>query len=283
LRILLASTGDRLATKRSDDEQQGKGGIWPTEALEGTTIFSAGPVSQRPARFRSLTLVGAAPARFGEGEPRGTLKIRLARMFEERRAQPLRPRGRDPAPTVPGLNQDPNLYTFLAYNDGAFVGSVSVRLDSTRGLAADELYHDETSTLRDAGSRVCEFLNLSVDMNSAPKRALACLFHAAYLFAGAVWACDYGVMEVPARHADIIRYTLGFEPIGEERINPHAATQEMLLCVHLKTVLDKLLKLGGRPDMAAVETALFPYGFSPGESAGVVRRLASLASSSTIR
>jgi hypothetical protein len=246
--------------------------------LDGKTIFDApAPPSRRPARFRSLTLVGATPARFGEGEPQGALKIRLARMLENRRADVSRPRPRDAEPSVPGAHRDPQLYTFLAHDSGQFVGSLSVRLDSPRGLVADELYRDETAVLRDHGCRVCEFLNLSVDMNSAPKRALACLFHAACLFAGAVWTCDYAVIEVPSRHAEFFRFSLGFEPIGEERVNPRVSAQEALLCVHLKTVLVKMARLGGRPDLAAEEQTLFPYCFSSEESAGVVRRLATLA------
>jgi hypothetical protein len=246
--------------------------------LDGKTIFDApAPPSRRPARFRSLTLVGATPARFGEGEPQGALKIRLARMLENRRADVSRPRPRDAEPSVPGAHRDPQLYTFLAHDSGQFVGSLSVRLDSPRGLVADELYRDETAVLRDHGCRVCEFLNLSVDMNSAPKRALACLFHAACLFAGAVWTCDYAVLEVPSRHAEFFRFSLGFEPIGEERVNPRVSTQEALLCAHLKTVLVKMARLGGRPDLAAEEQTLFPFCFSSDESAGVVRRLAALA------
>jgi hypothetical protein len=131
--------------------------------------------------------------------------------------------------------------------------------------------------LRDHGCRVCEFLNLTVDMNSAPKRALACLFHASYLFAGAVWSCDYGVLEAPARHAEFFRASLGFESIGEERLNTRVSTVEQLLCVHLKTVLERLTRTGGRPDAATQDDTLFPYGFSPEESVGVVRRLAALA------
>ena len=249
-----------------------------TQPLDGKTIFDApAPPSRKPARFRSLTLVGATPVRFGEGEPQGTLKIRLARMFEERRADVTRVRGRDPETSVPGAQRDPQLYSFLAHDGGQFVGSLSVRLDSPRGLAADDLYRDETAVLRDHGCRVCEFLNLSVDMNSAPKRALACLFHAAYLFAGAVWSCDYGVIEAPARHADFFQLSLCFEPIGEERLNTRVSTPEVLLCVHLKAVLDRFVRLGGRPDLAADDATLFPYGFSPEESTGVVRRLAALA------
>ncbi|HEY6570662.1 MAG TPA: hypothetical protein VIZ22_10245, partial [Candidatus Limnocylindrales bacterium] len=97
------------------------------------------------------------------------------------------------------------------------------------------------------------------------------------LFAGAVWSCDYGVLEAPARHAEFFRASLGFESIGEERLNTRVSTVEHLLCVHLKAVLERLTRTGGRPDAAAQDPTLFPYGFSPEESVGVVRRLASLA------
>ncbi len=268
--------GEPLADKSTTKDNRGFA-LSETSPLDGRTVFDAATVSRRPARFRSLTLVGATPVRFGEAEPRGTLKIRLARMFEERRPEALRARAHDAEPSVPGAQQDPHLYTFLAHDAGQFVGSLSLRLDSPRGLVADELYRDETSVLRDHGCRVCEFLNLTVDMNSAPKRALACLFHASYLFAGAVWSCDYGVIEAPARHAEFFRASLGFEPIGEERVNARVSTVEQLLCVHLKAVLERLTRTGGRPDAAAQDATLFPYGFSPEESVGVVRRLASLA------
>lgn len=256
------------------------GGIWPTESLDAKTIFGTPTVAPKMARFRSLTLVRAAAARFDEGEPRGSLKIRLARMFEERRVDALRKRGPDGDRAVPGTMQDPFLYTFLAHESGQFVGSIGVRLDSGQGLAADELYRDETGALRDAGSRVCEFVRLSVDMNSAPKRAVAGLFHAAYLFAGGVCGCDYGLIEAPAQHTDVFRLGLGFETIGEARLNSRVSTVEALLGVHLRTALDELARLGGRPDVAAQEQTLFPYGFSPDEAVGVVRRLAGMAAAS---
>lgn len=264
----------------SDKSTSKPGGVWPTESLDAKTIFGAPTVAPRAARFRSLTLVRAAAPRFDEGEPRGALKIRLARMFEERRVDALRRREPDTLGAGPGTLQDPFLYTFLAHESGQFVGSLGVRLDSGQGLAADELYRDETTALRDAGARVCEFVRLSVDMNSAPKRAVAGLFHAAYLFAGGVCGCDYGLIEAPAHHADLFRLGLGFETIGEARLNARVSTVEALLGVHLRSALDELARLGGRPDIAAQEQKLYPYGFSPEESIGVVRRLAGMAAAS---
>jgi hypothetical protein len=259
----------------ADKSIKGSGGRWPSESLEAKTIFNAPP--PKPSRFRSLTLVRAAAARFEEGEPRGSLKIRLARMFEERRVESLRHRAAESPVSVPGALQDPYLYTFLAHESGQFIGSLGVRLDSGQGLAADELYRDELTPLRDAGARLCEFVRLSVDMNSAPKRAVACLFHAAYLFAGGVCGSEYGVIEAPAPHADFFRTALGFESIGEARLNRRVSTTEALLCVHLRSALDQLARVGGRPDLAAQEQSLFPYGFSPEETVGVLRRLAGLA------
>lgn len=135
-----ASVGLRERVRRSlADKTKDKRGFALTETspLDGRTVFDAAAPSRKAARFRSLTLVGATPVRFGEAEPRGTLKIRLARLFEERRTEPFRTRGREAEPSMPGAHQDPQLYTFLAHDAGQFVGSLSVRLDSPRGLIAD--------------------------------------------------------------------------------------------------------------------------------------------------
>jgi hypothetical protein len=276
IEIPIANLDNGMTDKKSSDAQRPR--VWPTESLEAHTIFCV--PERKPAGFRSLTLPNGAPERFTEGEARGTLNIRLARMFEERHVDPLRLRRGVTPPAVPGAQKDLSLYTLLAHQDGIFVGSLSVRVDSVHGLAVDELYGDEIAALREAGARVCEFVNLTVDMNSAPKRALACLFHAAYLFAGKVWACDYAIIEAPPQHADFFRKALGFEPIGEQRVNRRVSSQETLLCVHLRSVLQRLAAVGGKPELAAVDGGVLPYGFSPQEAAGVARRLLGMVAGS---
>ena len=62
---------------------------------------------------------------------------------------------------------DPNLFTFVAYNSGDLIGTVGLRLDSPRGLSADELYKVEVDALRQRGLRVCEFTRLAIDENAA--------------------------------------------------------------------------------------------------------------------
>jgi hypothetical protein len=46
-----------------------------------------------------------------------------------------------------------NLRTFVAYREGTPVGTVGIRIDSAKGLSADELYKAELDELRSAGAR----------------------------------------------------------------------------------------------------------------------------------
>ena len=47
----------------------------------------------------------------------------------------------------------------------------------------------------------------------------------------------------------------------------------MLLSLDLWYAHEQIKKLGGRPELSAVDRSLYPYGFSCGEEAGIVRRL----------
>jgi hypothetical protein len=73
--------------------------------------------------------------------------------------------------------------TFAAYDDGRLAGTLSLRFDSSEGLAADEIFGEEMDALRSTGHRICEFIRLAVDASGASKPVLAGLFHTAYLYA----------------------------------------------------------------------------------------------------
>jgi hypothetical protein len=242
------------------------------ETLGGETVFSE-PATQS-ARFRALTPVGAESGPFREVEPREKFKIRLASGPAVRRTEAAR-RG-DPESTLPGADQDPFLFSFLAHNQGKLAGSMGVRVDSVRGLAADDMYRDELDELRAAGQKIAELVQLSVDMNSVPRRVLAGLFHTAYLFAGTVRGCDYCLLLANARHADFFYSSLGFDYVGGERVNTRTATPMALLAAHLPTVTEALARVGGRPGLATGDPTFFSHGFSPEEVAGVMKRLKSL-------
>ena len=236
----------------------------------GNTVFSE-PATQR-ARFRALTPVGADPGPFSEVSPRDTFRIRVSQGGTKRRETGAK-REIQGEPKIFGAEQDPSLFGFLAHHEGRLAGSMSVRLDSARGLAADELYRDELDALRGGNQRLAELVQVSVDMNSVPRRVLAGMFHTAYLFAGAVHGCDYCLLVVGARHADFFYASLGFDYIGGERVNRRAGAPMALLAAHLPTVLESLARVGGRPEVATGDPTLFSHGFSPDEAAGVVKRL----------
>ena len=121
----------------------------PDTDVTGQTIFG-----DRALRFRTLTLsqVDLKLLESASGIE-GAFKIRLAKLpGASREAGVLVERryaGR--GYQIPAPQRDPSLFTFLAYDEGQIVGTVGVRLDSPRGLSADDLYKEEIDGLRACG------------------------------------------------------------------------------------------------------------------------------------
>jgi len=174
---------------------------------------------------------------------------------------------------VPGYNSDPYLMTFVAYDEGVLVGTVSVRRDSEHRLSADELYRDELEQLREAGSRLCEFTRLACDSSAARKPVLAGLFHTAYLYGSVIHRCTHGVIEVTPQHAAFYHRALRFEQIGSERLNPRVNTHGVLMCVPFEAIAAGLANYAGKPNVPGARSSLFLYGFPPEGEASVLNRL----------
>ena len=233
-------------------------------------------VDHRALRFHGLTLNTPDLQRL-ENAPdiQGGFKIRVARHAGGRRnAEVLvdrryATRGYQTTP----MRVDPRLSTFIAYDEGLLVGTVSVRLDSAKGLSADELYRDELDALRRKGARLCEFTRLAVDRTVASKPVLAGLFHVAYLYASVIREFTHAVIEVNPRHVEFYRKALGFEPIGEERMNKRVKAPAVLLCVPFATIAAGLQRHAGKHGQSGATRSLFPYGFPPAEEMGVLGRL----------
>lgn len=249
----------------------------------GATVFSADALE--PAlRFRSLTLAEADEhALAPEPALQPAFKIRLAKSQAFRREEGglVGRRYSDRGYLVPANAQDPYLFSFLAYDEGQLVGTVSIRLDSERGLSADALYKEELDEMRRSGCAICEFTRLAVDVKTASKPVLAGLFHTAYLYASAIRGYSYAVIEVNPRHVTFYRRALGFEPIGPERLSQRVNAPAILLCVPFETIARGVAEFGGKAELAAGERSLFPYGFSREEEAGILARLRELDAART--
>lgn len=251
--------------------------IGGSKEITGQTVFD-----DRPLRFRTLTL-SEVDVRLLENAPRieGAFKIRLAKLpGTSREAGVLVERryaGR--GYQIPGSPRDPALFTFLAYDEGNVVGTVSVRLDSRKGLSADDLYREEIDALRAKGHRVCEFTRLAVDATTASKPVLAGLFHTAYLYAAVVSGYTHAVIEVNPRHVPYYKRALRFEAIGPERMNKRVMAPAVLLCAPFSSIADGVARYAGRPNAAGAKTSLFLYGFTPDVEEGVLNRLRTLVRS----
>jgi hypothetical protein len=252
------------------------------EFKSGLTVFD-----DRPLRFRSLTMAEAGITGLEEpGAEQTAFKIRVATkhagfrqaagtLVEKRYGD----RGYETASSA-AQPRDPHLFSFVAYDEGKLVGTVSIRFDSEKGLSADELYKDEIDVLRKEGCKVCEFTRLAVDELTVSKPVLAGLFHTTYLYAAAVHGYNFAVIEVNPRHVGFYRRALAFEPIGPERMNKRVNAPAVLLCAAFDTIAEGLKKYGGRQAEFPKERSLFPYGFSPAEEGGILQRLKALEAES---
>jgi len=243
--------------------------------MTGQTVFG-----DLPLRFRSLTGTDANfPAFDDPAAIEGAFKIRVARHSGAHRdSGALVERqyaGRGYA--IPGTKQHPYLATFLAYDEGLIVGTVSVGLDSEHGLSADELYSKEIDVQRAMGDRICEFTRLAVDRNTASKPVLAGLFHTAYLYASVIRGFTHAVIEVNPRHVAYYGRALGFVPIGPKRMNTRVNAPAVLLYAPFAAIAKGLALYAGKEvGTPGAGGSLFTYGFPPQEEIGVLKRLREL-------
>ena len=205
----------------------------------------------------------------------GAFRIRLARSEEARRdagalvERRYATRGYD----IPELQGDPHLFTFLAFDEGRLVGTVSIRLDSDAGMSADALYRVEIDQLRSNGHRLCEFTRLAVDVSAASKPVLAALFHTAYLFAYRLRGISAAIIEVNPRHVVFYQRALAFNIVGEERMNERVNAPAILMRVYFEDISEGLEKFAGQPSLANATRTLFPYGFPPKDAEGILARM----------
>ena len=169
--------------------------------------------------------------------------------------------------------QEADLLTLTAAREGAVLGTLSVRFDSSEGLAADQVFKTEMRQLRAGGRRLCEFTQLAMDIDEASKRVLACLFHMAYLQAFRLRGAELLVVEVNPRHVGYYQRMLGFRICSEERMNPRVKAPAVLMCLDFQYAQQQVLRYGGQPHLGPVARSLYPFGYSPAEEAVLLEEM----------
>jgi hypothetical protein len=253
------------------DKDADRGAALPYQSSEWTVHRDVAP------HLKGLPVDAPGPPISNEGDS-GVFKIRLAGSHETHRAASLlvQQRYAKRGYRASATPSNPNLWTFAAYDDGHLVGTITVRLDSPDGVAADNLYRQEIDAIRRMRHRVCEFTRLAVGASRRSQPVLAGLFHTVYLFAWRIRNFDYVVIEVNPRHVGFYRRSLGFRVIGSERHNPRVDAPAVLMGISFADIAHHLHRhtdLVKRPTGAR---SLYAYGFSPSEEAGVLGRLRAL-------
>ena len=156
----------------------------------------------------------------------------------------------------------------------AVFGTLTVRFDSDRGLAADLLYGDEIDARRQAGATVAELTRLAVDPNLGSKEVLGTLFHHAYICVDRLRNASDVFIEVHPRHVPFYRRMLKFRRAGECKMSPRVEAPAVLLHVEVAYVGEQAGLYGGRG--VAANRSLYPYFCSPQKEAAAIQRLLDL-------
>lgn len=170
------------------------------------------------------------------------------------------------------VGTDPNRITLTASDKGEVIGTLSLGLDSSVGLLADQTFQDHIDPVR-ANGKVCELIKFAIDPSVKSKAVLASLFHVAFIYARDLNDCDDVFIEVNPRHRRFYESMLRFEVVSEARDNARVAAPAVLLRMNTVYGTSLIQKWAGQGDTAGNERSLYPYFFSQREEAGIINRL----------
>lgn len=162
--------------------------------------------------------------------------------------------------------------TLSACSGDTTIATITANVDGDEGLAVAKLYPDEVDELRADGRKLCEFTRLAVDDSVRSQTVLGAIFHVACIYVIDLHRCSDVLIEVNPRHVRFYQRMLGFERIGDERLDPRVAAPAVLLRLDLEHCASEITRLGGlRRD--ARERSFYPFFFDAGEAASIFRRL----------
>lgn len=244
---------------------------------------------QGPAGPHTTQDCAPSPACLRLGEPtdallrRGSCKafaIRIAdhdglRSTQRVLVQHRPPRPRALPPELPWQRCDADI-TLTATQSGeaadTILATVGIGLESGEPLAAQQHFAPEIAALRQQGRKVCEFIKLGDEQLLCSRRVLASLFHVAYLYAFRLHHHHTAVVQATPRHVAFYCHMLGFEAVGNERIDPDTGAASVLLKLDFGDVSDVLEHLPGCLPLAARRSLYWDF-FSLHEEAAILARI----------
>jgi len=140
----------------------------------------------------------------------------------------------------------PNQYTFEARQSGRLIGTLTLAIDTGKGLLADTLYKTELDRFRQQGRTLCEVSKLAFNSETSSKEIFASMFHMVYIFAHYIHGVDDSFIEINPRHATFYKRMLGFRQIGELRTCPRVNAPAVLLHLNREYVEKQIVHLTGQ-------------------------------------
>lgn len=128
----------------------------------------------------------------------------------------------------------------IADQDGATVGTLTIRLDGPKGLRADESYREHIDAVRAVGKGVCELGRFAVASDAPSTSVLAALFARAYELVLDLREITDVFIEVNPRHVEFYRKLFGFAVTAGGRICPRVRAPSVLLRLEVAPFEDRL-------------------------------------------
>jgi hypothetical protein len=163
--------------------------------------------------------------------------------------------------------------TFIAVVNEEVVGTITLGVDSLKGLAIDSVFRDEINEFRNApGALVCELTKFAFETELPDQQNLAMLFHTVFLYGLHKHRCTDLFIEVNPRHKRFYQAMLGFTPIGELRTNHAVDAPSQLMWLNVSDIAASIASY--RSSAGSIRSrSLYSLFLSQGEETTVKNRL----------
>ncbi|MBU3076488.1 GNAT family N-acetyltransferase [Sphingomonas quercus] len=175
------------------------------------------------------------------------------------------------------IRADAHHMTFTAEDGGAVIGTITLAVDSPRGLAVDLAFRDEVDPFRAVpGSGLCELTKFAFDPAVQSRELMAALFHIVFVYGHRTHGCTDLLIEVNPRHVRFYEAMLGFTRVGALKLNEKVAAPAQLMALKVAAIREQINRFaGGRGSPGS--RSLYPFFFSPKDEDGIFNRLAHAA------
>ena len=163
--------------------------------------------------------------------------------------------------------------TFTAEMGGDVVGTITLAIDSDRGLAIDQTFSDELDQIRSLEeTRICELTRLAFHSSVRSKEVLAGLFHFTFIVGTTISRCTDLLIEVGPRHTSFYEAMLGFERIGPFKTNTSVGSLSQLMGLKVDAIRGNIRKFAG-PTSVISSRSMYTYFLSQPEETLIRRAL----------